>query len=94
LVCTAIPIDLGTASDTVYLSLYGTGIRGRTVPSAVTAMIGGTLVNVLYAGAQPNYPGLDQVNLQLSSQLRGRGSVPIALIVDGIAANVVTVSVR
>jgi uncharacterized protein (TIGR03437 family) len=94
LVCTAIPIDLGTASDTVYLSLYGTGIRGRSAPSAVAAMIGGTLVNVLYAGAQPNYPGLDQVNLQLSSQLRGRGNVPIVLTVGGTAANVVTVSVR
>jgi uncharacterized protein (TIGR03437 family) len=94
LVCTAIPIDLGTASDTVYLSLYGTGIRGRSAPSAVAAMIGGTLVNVLYAGSQPNYPGLDQVNLQLSSQLRGRGNVPIVLTVGGTAANVVTVSVR
>jgi len=94
LVCTAIPINLGSDSDTVYLTLYGTGIRGRSALSAVTATIGGVSANVQYAGAQPQFPGLDQVNLQISPALRGRGNVRIALAVDGIAANVVTVAIQ
>jgi uncharacterized protein (TIGR03437 family) len=94
LACTAIPIDLGTDTDTVYLSLYGTGIRGRNALTAVTATIGGLATDIQYAGAQPAYPGLDQVNLQLNPALRGRGSVPIALTVDGIIANVVTVAIQ
>jgi uncharacterized protein (TIGR03437 family) len=92
--CVAVPIDLGTASDTVYLSLYGTGIRGRSARSSVSATIGGTPVNVQYAGAQPNFPGLDQVNLIISPTLRGSGVVPIVLSVDGIAANTVTVAIQ
>jgi uncharacterized protein (TIGR03437 family) len=94
LVCTAIPIDLGSDSDTVYLSLYGTGIRGRTALSAVTAAIGGIGTAVLYAGAQPDYPGLDQVNLQINPALRGRGKVEIALSVNGVFANVVNVVIQ
>jgi len=94
LVCTAIPIDLGTASDTVFLSLYGTGIRGRTALSAVTAMIGEIASNVQYAGAQPAYPGLDQINLQIDPKLRGQGIVNVVVKVDGVAANVVTVAIQ
>jgi uncharacterized protein (TIGR03437 family) len=93
-VCTAIPIDLGTSSDSVYLSLFGTGIRGRSALAEVTATIGGIAANVIYAGAQPDYPGLDQVNLQINPALRGRASVPIALTVNGAAANVVTVAIQ
>lgn len=93
-VCTAVPIDLGTSSDTVYLSLYGTGIRGRSALSAVTATIGGVAASVQYAGAQPDFPGLDQVNLEISRSLQGRGSVPVALVVDGVAANIVTVAIQ
>ncbi len=94
LVCTAVPIDLGGPTDTVYLSLYGTGIRGRSALSAVTATIGGVSADVLYGGAQPDYQGLDQVNLQLDPSLRGRGTVPIAISFDGVAANVVTVAIQ
>jgi uncharacterized protein (TIGR03437 family) len=92
--CSAIPIDLGAASDTVYLSLYGTGMRGRSALSAVLATIGGTSSNVQYAGAQPSFPGLDQVNLIISPILRGSGVAPIVLSVDGIAANTVTVAIQ
>jgi uncharacterized protein (TIGR03437 family) len=93
-VCTAIPIDLGIDSDTVYLTLYGTGIRGRSALAAVTATIGGISTGVLYAGAQPAFPGLDQVNLPINPMLRGRGSVDVVLNVDGVAANVVTVAIK
>ena len=93
-VCAAVLIDLGSDSDTVYLSLYGTGIRGRSSLSKVLATIGGVGADVLYAGTQPEYPGLDQVNLKIDPALRGRGSVQVALTVDGIAANTVTVAIQ
>ncbi|HUA19769.1 MAG TPA: FG-GAP-like repeat-containing protein [Bryobacteraceae bacterium] len=93
-VCTAVPIDLGSDSDATYLTLYGTGIRGRSELSAVTATIGGVAADVPYAGTQPEYPGLDQVNLKIDPALRGRGSVNVALTVDGVAANAVTVAIQ
>jgi uncharacterized protein (TIGR03437 family) len=40
-----------------------------------------------YAGPQPTYVGLDQVNLILPRSLRGQGTVSIALTVDGQTAN-------
>jgi len=88
------PIDLGPETDQVYLLLYGTGIRRRSSLGAVRVSIGGTDAPVSYAGPQPEYPGLDQVNILLPRMLSGRGEVDVALRVDGKAANVVRVSVR
>jgi uncharacterized protein (TIGR03437 family) len=94
LICTPIPIDLGGPTDAVYLSLYGTGIRGRSMLTDVSAAIGGVKSKVLYAGAQPNFQGLDQVNLQIDQSLRGRGAVPIVVSVDGVASNGVTIAIQ
>ena len=90
----AVPIDLGTASDQIYLVLFGTGIRFRGSPKAVRATIGGVDAPVSYAGSQDFYVGLDQVNLLLPRTLIGRGDVDIVLIVDGQPANTVVVNVR
>ena len=49
---------------------------------------------VLYVGTQGGFVGLDQANLRLPRSLLGRGEVNVALSVDGIFANVVTVSVK
>ena len=89
-----IPIDLGPASDQVFLVLYGTGIRNRSDLSAVTATVGGVAANVLYAGAAPVFVGLDQVNLALSRSLIGRGEVVVTLTVDGRVTNPVTVTIK
>jgi uncharacterized protein (TIGR03437 family) len=90
----AVPIDLGPETDQVGLVLYGTGIRGRSSPAAVSVTVGGVNSQVFYAGAQNVYPGLDQVNVLLSRSLAGRGDVDIVLIVDGQPANTVTVNIR
>lgn len=90
--CTATPIDLGAAGDSTYLSLFGTGIRGHTEP--VRVEIGGIAAPVLYAGPQNQYFGLDQVNVLLPAELRGRGEVGVVLAIDGRAANLVTISIR
>ncbi len=60
--CVPTPIHL-SPNTPVYLILYGTGIRNRSSLANVTANIGGTNVPVLYAGVQPSFDGLDQVNL-------------------------------
>lgn len=88
------PIDLGAATDQVFLLLYGTGIRQRSSLATATALIGGTSASVTFAGAQGDFAGLDQVNLLLPRSLAGRGEVEIALTVDSKAANPVRVVVR
>ena len=91
----AVPIDLGAATDMVYLSLYGTGIRGRSSLSAVTVTIGGVSVPVLAATAQSQFQGLDQVNVgPLPRTLAGKGNSSIVLQVDGRTANAVTVNIK
>ncbi|MGA2326193.1 MAG: FG-GAP-like repeat-containing protein [Bryobacteraceae bacterium] len=82
-----IPINMGAATDTTLVVLYGTGLRGRTSLANVSATVGGQTARVDYAGPQPTYVGLDQVNLILPRSLRGQGTVSIALTVDGQTAN-------
>jgi uncharacterized protein (TIGR03437 family) len=92
--CTAVPIDLGEPLDRTYLVLFGTGIRNRSSVSAVAVVIGGENARVEYAGPQPEYPGLDQVNLLIPPDLKGRGVVEVSLTVDSRTANPVQVSIR
>lgn len=90
----SVPMDLGTEADTTVLILYGTGIRGVSSLSAVHAQVGGVDAVVDYAGAQPVYTGLDQVNVRLPHGLAGHGEVEVALTLDGVAANKVTVNIQ
>jgi len=89
-----LPIDLGPASDQVFLILYGTGIRFRSSLSAVAARIDGVNAPVLFAGPAPGFAGLDQVNLVVPRGLSGRGEVDLSLIVDGQPANTVQVKIK
>ncbi|MBV8846627.1 MAG: hypothetical protein JO307_27795 [Bryobacterales bacterium] len=91
--CASVPIRLGVDTP-IYLSLYGTGIRNRSSLSNVQVTINGIAVPVLYAGPQPDFPGLDQVNVALTLQLRGAGESNVVLTVDGQPANTVTVNVQ
>jgi uncharacterized protein (TIGR03437 family) len=90
----AVPIDLGPATDQVFLILYGTGFRKRSSLTNVTAQIGGTTAEVLYAGKQGDLVGVDQVNLRIARTLIGRGDVDIMLSVDGVPANVVRINIK
>ena len=90
----AAPIDVSSASGEVYLSLYGSGFRGRSSLAAVSATVGGTAVDVQYAGSHSTYAGLDQLNLKLPPSLSGRGDVPVRITVDGQACNIVSVNIR
>ena len=92
--CVPTPLDLGPETDRMYLQLYGTGIRGRSSLSAVSARIGGVDAPVDYAGPVAGLTGLDQVNLRVPRSLAGRGEVDIVLTVDGKTANTVKVDIR
>jgi uncharacterized protein (TIGR03437 family) len=85
--CIAQPIDLGGATDQTFLLLFGTGIRGRVSLTGVRVLIGNQETEVLYAGSQGSYPGLDQVNVRLPKSLAGAGVVEATLLVDGRWAN-------
>jgi uncharacterized protein (TIGR03437 family) len=87
-------LDFGREGDTVYLSLYGTGIRNRSAVTAVSATIGGANARVEYAGPQLQFVGLDQVNVAVPRELAGRGVLDIVLTVDGRPANTVQVVAR
>jgi uncharacterized protein (TIGR03437 family) len=91
--CSSIGIEMGPDA-TVFLELFGTGIRGRSALTNVTATIGGESVNVLFAGAQGQFPGLDQVNLSLPQDLHTRGETDIVLTVDGVTANKVRINLK
>jgi uncharacterized protein (TIGR03437 family) len=90
--CTGTSIDV--SSDQVVLALYGTGIRGRSSLEAVTCTIGGVTVPVLYAGPQPEFPGLDQVNVALPRSLAGKGLVTVTVVADGRTANPVQIAIQ
>ena len=80
------------ADEQAFLTLYGTGWRQRQ--NAVSARIGGLSVEVLYAGAQGQYAGLDQINLRLPANLSGRGELTVELEIDGRLTNPVTILVK
>jgi uncharacterized protein (TIGR03437 family) len=92
--CRATPIDTSSENMESILTLYGTGIRNRTSPDSMKAVIAGEEVPVQFAGAQPTAPGLDQVNLRLPPGLAGVGEVELVLIVDGRLSNAVRLLIR
>jgi uncharacterized protein (TIGR03437 family) len=73
-----VPVDLSTGD--VYLILFGTGFD---VPLSVEGSIGvqGGTVNftATYAGPQPQFPGLDQINILLPKSLAGNGQSSLFL---------------
>ncbi|HKE29477.1 MAG TPA: hypothetical protein VKB88_44310 [Bryobacteraceae bacterium] len=84
--CVATPIFLDSAS-TVYVSLYGTGLRGAG--SAVACTVGSVPANVTFTGAQPSFPGLDQVNIAIPASLHGAGKVDVVVTAGGQPSNAV-----
>lgn len=88
-----VPVDLGDDSDQVFLVLYGTGIRNRSSLGALSVTIGGLDAELLYAGAQEGFVGLDQVNVRLPRSLKGRELVDVILSGDGAVSNSVRISV-
>ena len=83
--CVSAPIQLGRDTPT-YVALYGTGIRGAPAASVAVFIDGGS-VPILYAGPQPEWDGLDQINIELPLTLRGAGEVDIVIQAGGALSN-------
>lgn len=90
----ATPIDLGPATDVVYLVLFGTGLRFRTALQGVSARLDTVNGNVIYAGGQTGLAGLDQINVGIPRSLIGKGDIDVVLTVDGKTANTVRVNIK
>ena len=86
------PLNLGSASDQVYLELYGTGIQAAGT-SNVQVTVAGTSVPVQYAG-KSTFTGEDQVNILLPHSLAGAGAVTVQVTAAGVAANPVMITVQ
>jgi uncharacterized protein (TIGR03437 family) len=72
--------------DRLFLDLYATGVRGST---NVQVLLGGETIAPLYAGAQPQFVGLDQVTFELPPNFAGRGRVEVVIVAGGVRSNVV-----
>jgi cytochrome c peroxidase len=83
------PIDV--SGQGAVLVLYGVGVR---FASGVTATIGGEPAEVLFAGRQSQFAGVDQVNVRLSPGLAGRGEVEVVLQADGESSNPVRIRIQ
>jgi len=90
----AIPIDLGPDGDHVFLSIFGTGWRFRSSETAAKVKVGGVEVPVLYVGLQPTLEGVDQINVELTRTLAGKGEVDLEVMVDGRMANTTRVAIK
>jgi uncharacterized protein (TIGR03437 family) len=77
------PITIPSQGE-LYLVLYGTGIRNHSSSTGVLVTIGNDLagtypIQPTYAGAQPVYPGLDQINLPIPAVLAGKGNASVTV---------------
>jgi uncharacterized protein (TIGR03437 family) len=92
------PIDLGAdqgaATDRVLISLFGTGLRNSSNLSSLIARIGCEDAVVTYAGPQPNFVGLDQINLLIPRALIGKGLMDIVLTINGQSTNAVQINIK
>jgi uncharacterized protein (TIGR03437 family) len=86
----SIPLNLGAASDQLFLLLFGSGVR---FGKQVSVKVGGIDAQVFYAGAQGGFVGLDQINALLPRSLAGRGEIEVIVNVDGKASNIVKVNI-
>ncbi len=80
------PIDLGPEGERVFLEIYLTGIRGAADDNAdgnlnenVWVLVGGQSLTPSFAGRQPFFAGLDQVNVELPRSLLGSGKINLSI---------------
>jgi uncharacterized protein (TIGR03437 family) len=89
--CVPAPITVNAAGSTVYLVLYGTGIRNA---STVSVSAGSATLPVAFYGAAPGFTALDQINVQLPASLAGSGMLTVQLVADGLNANPVQIAIQ
>ena len=81
-------ISVGTLEHPMWLVLFVTGVRGRSSLQDVKIYINGLGCTATYAGPQPGFDGLDQINIQLPQSLRNNGNVEVEVQINRLAANI------
>ena len=88
----AVPLDLRRSADPVYLTVFGTGMRGAA--GRPVLQIGGLDVAVTHWGPASGFHGLDElVAGPLPRTIRG-GDVEVVASVDGLSSNAVTIAIK
>jgi uncharacterized protein (TIGR03437 family) len=73
------------------VTLYASGIRGA---QDVQVYVAGQSVPVIFAGAQGQYAGLDQVNITIPRALAGTGEASVYVVADGKTSNMTTLNIQ
>lgn len=82
-------LDISDDKQTIFLVLYGTGIRNRAALQDVAVTVAGIPATVEYAGPQGEFAGLDQLNIRLplrglrDAGVRGRAIVELTVAAEG-----------
>ena len=92
-----VPARPPAADEALFLVLFGTGWRNRAPASGIlregaSVYFNQTFARVTYAGAQGNFSGLDQMNIEIPVALRGRQTVQVQA--DGLFANPVEIALQ
>jgi len=90
----AVPVDLGSDSDKVYLTLYGTGFRHRSSLDSVQVLVANMPALVDYAGASATSDGVDLVRVLLPKELGGTGTATVVVTVNGVSSNTVNLVIK
>jgi uncharacterized protein (TIGR03437 family) len=88
----AAPINMGAATDQVYLAIYATGVQAAGL-AKVAVTVNGVSTQVYYAG-NAGFSGVDQINVLLPASLAGAGTVALQVTAAGIAANTVQIAIQ
>jgi uncharacterized protein (TIGR03437 family) len=90
----ALPLDMGPEDQQVFIILYGTGFRGASSVDAAQATIGGLPAKVVEIAGNADFPGLDQVRIQVPREAAGKGLADVVFSPDGTASNTVRIAVQ
>ncbi len=77
------PCSVGNSLRADVLSIYGTGWRNV---SGLQVKIGDLTLTPSFSGAQPDFPGLDQINVDLTADLAGKTDLDVTVIVPATTA--------
>jgi uncharacterized protein (TIGR03437 family) len=80
------PCSVGSDAQPNVLTIYGTGWRNAT---GVQVMIADQTLTPTFSGPQPNFAGLDQINVNLPTALAGLADQAVTVVIPG-TTNVVS----
>ncbi len=92
--CAAVPLPQGEPGENTFLILYGTGIRNRPAGTPVEVSVDGVEAEVTFAGEQPEFVGLDQVNVRLPKPLPAARDLELRVRVGVELSNPVVIRVQ